>query len=355
VKKNIYKLHRLTGITLGVLLFFLAVSGVLITFRNELMPIVYSEFRVTPGQEEVRPEVLLQTAQSYLKDRRVTNLYAAEEPDQAALILYKTEGHLFPGILTMDPFSGKIIGEMSLFKNIFAVALFFHANFFLSKPGEYTVGFLGLVLIFFVISGFYIWLPKNNASLRLKKLLTFDRLHSQKIHHVLGLIFALPLLLSGATGFLTIYDLSYSVTRLVGQGPVRVEEMSLVRECDFSKDVDALKLVTNDQAKNLISIHLCNKKNAFMKVTYGLSGREFTGGYGRMLIDSHEQKIVQHFDSSKDPKSWNIKRLLIYPLHSGEYFGFIGKVIVLLSGFGLCLLFISGIRLVFLRKFSKRH
>ena len=351
MKKSIYRIHKYAGLTLGLFMFLLALSGVLITFRAELMPMIYPQFKVSPGTTQVPPEVMLRNSQDYLgEDRRITNLYSAEELDESYLILFKDEKKAFPGILTVNPYTGGVIGEMALWQNVFAVGLFFHANFFLGKIGENLVGLFGFVLVLFVLSGIYIWFPKSHLRHKARKLFSPERMNSQKIHHLLGLTLALPLLLSGLTGFLTIFDLSYPVLRLINQDSPRVEELSLKRACDFETDLKALSLATASQIENLISIHLCNKKNAYVKVTYGLTDRHFTGGYGRILIDPQSLKIVQSFDSSKDPGSWNFKRLVIYPLHSGEFFGFFGRLIVLISGIGLMIIFISGVLLSLRRK-----
>lgn len=348
MKKTLYKLHKLSGLTLGIFIFLLALSGVIITFREELLPVVYAEFRVTPAGAELRPEVQLRNAQAYIGHRTVTNFYANGEADEASLILFKDPAHSLPQILVMNPYSGNVIGEMPLIKNIFAVALFFHANFFLGKTGEWLVGILGLVLVLFVFTGIYIWLPKLNVRQKLNQ--TFSgKLSRQKLHHQVGLLLALPLIISALTGFLTVFDLSYVVMKNLRHEPTRPDEMSKVVTCNFENDMKAIGNLSHAHLKNLISIHLCGKKNALIRVSYGVSDRHPTNGYSRILIDPETQKIVQSFDSSKDPSSWNIKRLFIYPLHSGEIFGILGKTIIFLTGLGLMLIFITGILLTFHR------
>lgn len=356
MRKVVYKLHKYTGLTLGVLMFLLAFSGIIITFREELLPVVYKEFSVTPGETELHPEAIIRSANNYLQERQVTNFYAAGDSDEAALILFRDPKKFMPGILTMNPYTGEPIAEMPLWKNIFAVALYIHANFLIGKTGEWLVGILGFVLMLFVVSGFYIWLPKKNILSKLK--LTFGknkRQDSQKLHHQLGLILAIPLFVSALTGFLTIFDLSYYVMASLRNDPKRPEEMSLVRACDFEQDMKALSMLNEFQLKNLISIHLCGKKNALMKVSYGLQSRHPSDGYARLVIDTKKLEVLQGFDSDKDPSSWNIKRLIMYPIHSGEFFGMTGKVIVFLSGVGLMIIFVSGVLLSIRRARMKTH
>lgn len=351
-KKKLYKVHKVSGLTLGFLIFLLALSGTIITFRAEIMPMVYPEFKVTPGHRELPVETLLLQSHDHLgNDKTITNLYTAEDKEEAYLVLYKDPKKLLPGILAIDPYTGKITGEMAVWQNAFAVMLFFHANFFLGKIGSYLVGFLGAVLMFFVISGIYIWLPKHGTLAKFKRLITLQsKNHSQNVHHSVGLVLSIPLFISAITGFLTVFDIAYPIGKMLSGDPSRVEEIEKIGTCDFRREVHSLNVLSSAQRENLISIHMCGKKNSLVKATFGLRDRHFLQGYGRILIDTEKNEIVQNINSDNDPKSWNLKRLIIFPIHSGEYFGMPGRVINLITGLGLMGVFCSGIWLSIKRK-----
>lgn len=341
------------GLTLGTIMFLFGLSGVAITFRHELMPKVYpSMFHIEPEYKAISLERILTSAAAYLgPERRMTNVYASEDPDEAYMILVKDPKAWLPVMVTINQYDGKIVGEMGLIKNFFAVMLFMHSNLFMGKIGSYIVGVMGLVLLFFVVTGIYIWLPSRSLWGKFKRLIEIKRSNlSQKTHHFLGILFALPLAISAITGFLTIFDVTYIVGRPIIGDPVKVEEMEKTGACEFQDQLSALSFVTADMMENLISIHLCTQKSALMKVTYGLRSQHFLDGYGRILIDPAKQEIIQEINSDKDPKSWNFKRLFIYPIHSGEYFGLGGRIIVLISGIALMALFISGVILYIKRR-----
>lgn len=354
MKKTIYQIHKYCGITIGFLLFLSALSGVGISFREELMPIVYKDlFVVEEGQNYLPTYELYSKARAHLgEDKKVTNIYGAEDRHEAYLILYKTPEMSFPGMLTINPYTGAIVGEMSMIKNFFAILLFMHSNLFLGKIGSYIVGLTGLVLMFFVISGVYIWLPqRNNLFHKIKRTFQFSKhLIVQKLHHSLGITFSVILLISAITGFLTIFDVSYQLMRPIRGQAVRVDDMERKSECTYEEQVSVMKNMTPQMEKNLISIHLCTAKNGLMKVSYGLHNRDFLEGYGRIVVDPKTGETLQTANSEKDPSSWNIKRLTIYPIHTGEYLGMFGRVIVFISGFALMILFLTGLTL-----YLKRH
>lgn len=351
-KKLIYKIHKWTGVTFGFILFLLAISGVAITFKHELMPMMYpSYFHIEAGEAHLPLETIARKTQGHLgPEKSMTNLYAAEDKNEAHMILYKDPNASLAMLVTVNPYTGAVIGEMSLAKNVFAVMLFMHANLFLGKTGKYLVGISGLILFFFVLSGIYIWYPQNSFTQKIKRILQFKVNMSQKLHHFMGLTFALPLAVSAITGFLIIFDFGYMIGRPINGDAHRPDEMEVVGVCEKEDQFKALSLLKPEEVKNLISIHFCSKKNSYMKASFGLQNQNFLNGYKRLVIDPKTQTILQDFDSSKDPASWNYKRLTLFPIHTGEYFGMIGRIIVFISGLGLMGLFISGIRLFFKRR-----
>lgn len=352
-KKTLYKIHKWAGITIGIFLFFIGVSGVSITFREELLPRSYPQlFYITLGTPLPVAE-LYQSALNYKSEtQEITNLYTSHHLDEAYMIMVRDSKRMFPLIWTINPYTGQILGEISMIKNFYAVMLMIHTNFLAGKVGSYFVGLLGLALSFFIISGLFIFIPKSKSSLRFKKLMSF-RWSSQHLHHQLG-IFSAPFLLASAlTGFFIVFDIPYYMAQAFN-APPRIEEATQVGPCYYQEQIQVLKSITERTASKLISLHFCTPKNSLMKITYGQTERDFLDGYVREIIDPQYNLALQVFDSKIDHSSWNLKRLLIYPIHTGAYFGLVGRIINLLLGLVLTFLFVTGIRLSIKRAGLKR-
>src|SRR5690606_3052424 len=112
------------------------------------------------------------------------------------IFILKDPSKSLPVMMTVNPFTGETVGVMSMAKNVFAVMLFLHTNLFLGKIGSYFVGILGLIAGLFVISGIYLWLPRTSPLQKLKKGLRAFGSSLQSLHHSLGLLFSIPLLVS---------------------------------------------------------------------------------------------------------------------------------------------------------------
>ena len=352
MKKNIYKIHKYSGLTFGFFILLLAISGVSITLREELLPLVYSElFEINPGETELPVEALYTKANTFLSpEMRITNLYSSGSKDEAYLFLYNEPNLQFPTMLTINQFTGEIVGQMNMINNFFAIMLFMHANLFVGKAGSYLVGVLGFLLCLFVVSGIYIWLPRRNIKAKLNRTFSLKSPSLQKYHHFLGLVFSFPLIISGITGFLTVFDLSYYTARLLQKTPSRIEEMERPGTCTFEQQLNVVKSIPSLMQQNLISVHFCTRKNGLMKVSYGLHDKDFLEGYGRLVVDPVTNSVLQSFDSSKDPGSWNLKRLIIYPLHTGQFFGTLGRLINFVTGISLSVIALTGFFLYRQRK-----
>lgn len=354
-KKLLYKIHKWSGLSLGVFIFLLALSGVSITFREELLPMSYPEFfDVTPQGKALPSLKLYEAGLSYKNEsQRITNLYTAHHDDEAYMLMVKDDTKKFPIIWTINPYTAQITGEISMIKNFYAIMLMMHTNFFAGKTGTYLVGLMGIVLSFFVISGIIIFTPAKHKMARYKSLLHFS-FSSQKIHHQLGVVLAIPLLISALTGMFIVFDIPYYTARVFGT-PVRVEEAVMTGECQVDEEKAVLSTITPEKEDRLISLHFCSPKNSLMKVTYGQTEKDFLDGYVREVINPKTQETLQVFDSKIDPDSWNFKRLIIYPIHTGQYFGIFGRVINFILGMMLMVIFFSGIRLSIKRAKRDSH
>lgn len=339
-KKSLYKWHKRLGLTLGFVLFVLAVSGVTVTYRDELLPVVYPELmQVTPLPERAPLTEQIAAAKAHLKDMPFTHLYTSETDDTSSLFFYKPEGAILPHLLAIDPYTSEIKGSMPLIKNIFGVMVYLHANLLMGKVGSYIVGIMGLILTFFFISGIILWWPRDNW---LSKIKLLPKSGLRGLHRGLGIFLGLPLVFSALTGFILAFDLLQPIGRLTGDAK-KPEEKSELFTCNYDQQVSALNLLSPEQQKNLVSIHFCSTKNGLMKFSYGLDERSGHDGYIRIVVDPRTQKIVQKFDTTKDPASWSANALLVFPMHTGAYFGGLGRILIFACGIALAILYFTGL------------
>lgn len=308
----------------------------LITYRDELLPVVYSDLMLVKTQEkraDLKDQIA--SARAYLKDQPFTHLYTAETDDTSSMFFYRPEGALLPHLLAIDPYTSEVRGTMPLIQNIFGVMIYVHANLLLGKAGSWIVGLMGLLLTGFFISGLIIWWPLENHFLL--KIKTLPKSGLRGLHRCLGLFLGLPLVFSALTGFILAFDLIEKF------GPTKPKEAIEMQSCTYEEQLAALDLLSETQKQNLISIHFCSPKNGLMKFSSGLDERSGHHGYMRQVINPKTKEIVQAFDTTKDPETWSMNQLTIYPMHTGAYFGGLGRILIFICGIALCTLYITGI------------
>ena len=72
--------------------------------------------------------------------------------------------------------------------------------------------------------------------------------------------------------------------------------------------------------------------------------------YRQLWLDQYSGNIL-HQQTAATRSAGDVFQEWLYPLHSGEAFGVLGKLIILLSGFMPLVLFITGV----IRWLEKRH
>lgn len=335
-KKVLYKWHKYLGLTLGLILFILGFSGTIITYRDELLPVLYSDLmQVRPQEHRANLRDQIESARTYLKGQDFTHLYTAETDDTSSLIFFRPEGALLPHLLAIDPYTSEVRGTMPLIKNIFGVMIYVHANLLLGKVGSWIVGIMGLLLTGFFITGLIIWWPHENHFLL--KIRTLPKSGLRGLHRGLGLFLGLPLVFSALTGFILAFDLMEKF------GPSKPKEIVQIQTCNYEDQIKSLDLLSDEQKKNLVSIHFCSPKNGFMKLSSGLHERSGHDGYIRLIVDPKTQTVVQKFDTTVDPETWSMNAITIFPMHSGAYFGGIGRILSFACGIALSILYLTGI------------
>lgn len=315
------------------------------------MPKLYPDLMfVTEKEQRTDLSSQVVAARDYLKDQKITHLYTSERNDTSSMFIYRPDGAFLPHLLAIDPYSNEIKGTMPLIKNIFGVSLYLHANLFLGKVGSWIVGSMGLLLVMFFISGLIIWWTESSVVQKLKLL---PKSGVRGIHRGIGIFVGLPLLFSAITGFILAFDLAQPFGKLLGH-PSRPEELTQSIPCNPTEELRALSILTPEQQNNLVSIHFCSPKNGLMKFSYGHHERSGHDGYVRVVVDPRTQSILQKFDTASDPSTWSANQLIIYPMHTGAYFGGWARILNILCGFALAILFITGLYPTLKKRFRSK-
>ena len=366
IKRCFFWAHLFTGVSAGAVIFCMALSGVLLTYERQIVE--FSEMRYTVPVHR--------TAQRLDTDS-VVAIMQTLHPDQPHIYVrwVNRDGAAIaawagPFSYLLHPYTGAILREgEGLISEFFRAVTDFHR--YVSFTGDYRVvgknitAYANLVLVFLLISGLYLWLPKRLSKRAVKHHLLLSKhanLHQRRHqwHLVFG-IWALPgLLIIALTA--TIFHFDWANRALYGAfgeavppPPLRPTVQHLTPP---AIPYESLYAKAREQASayhynNWYSIWLeigAYKDEARFYIDQSIGHRQELA-YS-LYFDTQTgavSKVLRKEDWSPGGQAWGTARFL----HTGEYFGFIGQTLA--GGLSLlaCILVYTGIVLAWRRLIAK--
>lgn len=192
--------HLIAGITAGVVILVMSVTGVLLTYERQLIAWSDSQYRSTvPAQETSRlpVETLLQTIRTQhpvIAANAITVGSAADAP----LTVAAPQRTLY-----FDAYSGRLLGEGSQgMRRFMSETRAWHRWLAVEGDGRpvarFITGWSNVLFLFIVVSGFYLWFPRKWSWNHVRTVLLFNRTTTARArdfnwHNVIGVWSAVPL------------------------------------------------------------------------------------------------------------------------------------------------------------------
>ncbi|MDF0730281.1 sulfite reductase flavoprotein subunit alpha [Pseudomonas entomophila] len=376
VKKSLFQLHWFFGITAGLVLALMGITGAIWSFQEELLRLFNADvLKVEVRQEGVLPMPELVRRAEAAQGDKVAMLWVDTQAGNAARIFFTPPpGERRGQLRYADPYTGELKGEVAGI-GFFNLMLQLHRFLAMGDTGRQITGACTLMLIFFCLSGLYLRWPRK--ALNWSTWLTFDwarkgRAFNWNLHAVAGTWCLLFYLLFALTGLFWSYDwYREGLNTLLADKPPAGEQPQKRgegrgRQGPQQADKKAAPLVVDYDA---IWHHLQQAAGPRM-TAYNLrlppaGGQPATLFY--LLDDAAHERALNTL--TLDPASGQVKRherytdksfkaqLLqsVYALHVGSYFGLPGRIIVTVASLTMPLFFVTGWLLYLDRRRKKRQ
>ncbi|RAI59589.1 PepSY-associated TM helix domain-containing protein [Roseicella frigidaeris] len=355
-------IHKWLGLILGTLLALIGLTGSLSVFQREIDAWANPALFI-PGPGPARAGAAEALAAALAEDRsgRVS-IIRLPDPVWPVIVVNQTRrGPDGPRLWTVhvDPASGRVLGsrdfEASLPQQIFRL----HANLLL-KPlwGRLLVGSLGLLALFSIGSGLWLWWPREGlgaAMLRLRRrpsqLLLLD------LHKLVGAWLGALLVLSAATGAWlglpgVIGPVIGLVTPVRDAPPVAPDRFAWPPAIDASAaQARAEAALPGSEAGYLSPPH--PGRNSWQVGLRPMGSDPRLRSRSLAWIDPASGAVLGLLGEGHGPLGARMHKDLIW-LHSGALFGLGGRLLALLAGLALPALWISGL-LLWLRRRQLRQ
>lgn len=362
------KLHWLLGITLGASLSFMALSGVTMSFEDEIMQALSPQMTVSPpkGGEPMTTAAVIAALRQQRPGERLMSLQIEQQADRAWTAAFQRgKGQRNQRVL-VNPYSGQTLGEAT-------GAVFFatvrNLHRFLSPEGDNVIGRTitgasAVSLIFFALSG--LWLRWTAGSRGLREWLRPEfrlrgRALYRMLHQVAGSWLVVLYLVSALSGlWWSSQWYRQGVTWLLGSTPAEVVKKPAAEKKTTLKPVEP----DWDRVwQQVVQRYGSQYRSALL----------FLPAPGKAIrvrilpLDASHARALDEL--SINPRTMNVTRQTLYrslpageriltdmdPIHTGALFGIPGRIAITLSSLCMPLFFVTGLLMYWKRRRQRKN
>ncbi|WP_455232173.1 PepSY domain-containing protein [Geopseudomonas aromaticivorans] len=370
-KKILFQLHWLLGISAGLVLALMGVTGASLSYQDELLRLLNpGVMSVEPaiGARPLSPDELVARVGEQLPKRQVLGLTFSADALEAVKVNVSGGGPRGE-TLYADLYSGDVLGA-ARGAGFFQFMMQLHRWLAIGDAGKPITGAATLALVFLCLSGLYLRWPRQTGNWR--AWLTLDWRRSGRgflwdLHAVAGTWVLVAYLLASLTGLYWSYEwYRNGVHALAGEpasqhgGPGKrrgppPQGQAQAEAPRPAVSIDPLWSAFRREVQDdyqLANLRLPERTGQPLQVMYLPEAAEHGRAFNRLNLDA-SGKVLQH---ERYTDKSGVQQLLasVYPLHTGDYFGQPGRILMLLASLCMPLFFVTGWQLYLGRRRQRR-
>ncbi len=363
-RRIMFQIHWFLGITAGLVLALMGVTGAVMSFEDEIMA------ALSPGVVTLAPSPLprlspdqIIAAASYQRGgARVTQIVIERDPTLAAEVTFAPPKGVRRGThMFVDPRTGVLLGPATG-EAFFRTVMDLHR--WLALPGgpngigRQITGFAALSLIFFALSGLYLRWPRRALDWRSWFVLDVRKTGRhlyRTLHAVIGGWLVVFYLLSALTGLTWSYDwykrgATYVLTGKIGKDDGRRGEPAGTARPLAPAWARFVASEGNRFDRVAITVPTGDKPIVMRVLPLGARFDRMTD---ELRFDAATGALVKAERYVKRGSGATIAANF-YALHTGAFFGLAGRILLFASSLTMPLFTITGLLLYLTRRRSKR-
>jgi uncharacterized iron-regulated membrane protein len=365
LRKIIFWCHLPVGVIGGLVILNMCVTGVLLAYEKQITSWADTRgYRSAPpaNQPQHLPVETLITKAHETRGANPTSVTLKADPSAPAEIGFGRETTLF-----VNPYTGAILGEgsprvRSFFRGVTEWHRWLGAKGDNRNVARAITGACNLGFLFLVISGFFLWWPRNWNLKSLRNVMWFRRGLPSKArdfnwHNTIGFWSAVPLFIVVLSAVVISYSWAGNlVYRVVGETPPapRSNQQPPTSQANSGKPVlenlDAAWLRAEQQVSDWRSITLQLPASASAPLTFNID--RGSGGQpqkrAQLVLDQATGNVVRWEPFSTYSRGRQLRSILRFA-HTGEVAGIIGQTVAGLVSLGGAVIVLTGLALAMRR------
>jgi uncharacterized iron-regulated membrane protein len=366
LRKIIFWCHLPIGIIAGLVILNMCVTGVLLTYEKQIISWAdtrgYRSAPPTAESKRLPVEELINKARE-ARGANPTAVTLKSDPAAPAEIGFGRETTLF-----VNPYTAAILGEgsprvRSFFRGVTEWHRWLGAKGDNRNVARAITGACNLGFLFMVVSGFYLWWPRNWNLKSLRNVVWFRRGLPSRVrdfnwHNTIGFWSAAPLLIIVVSGVVISYTWAGNlVYRIVGETPPAPRAANQTPppspshvQSSAPANLNSALQRAEQQVGDWRSITLQLPTNESAPFTFGID--RGNGGQpqkrGQLVLNRATGEVVRWEPFSDYTRGRQLRSILRFA-HTGEVIGLAGQTIAGLVSIGGAFLVLTGFSLAIRR------
>ncbi|GAB2962620.1 PepSY-associated TM helix domain-containing protein [Hymenobacter coalescens] len=343
-KQAIGKIHLWLGLTSGLVVFIVSLTGAIFTFQDDIRDLT-EPWRKVPVQTTamVLPSQLQAAALAAHPGVAAKDCWTTYFGPERSATVYFVDKTGAPLLVYLNPYTGRVLHELDLRTHFFTIIQEIHMHLLLPEAvAKWVIG--GSISIFVVMlgTGIVLWWPKRKQERKQRFTIKWGarwRRVNYDLHNVLGFYVASIALLLALTGLFMIFPWMLDSTIFAINGGRRYPQDKMAAKVDTLHTVPAARQPLPDviyrtvrrrspQAEMVLMGPVGTGKDPVYCWAYGKTLHYYLRDeYGFHPVSGEVLQFIPHSRKSNGTKFADMN----YDLHVGQLLGPGGKVVAFLG------------------------
>lgn len=383
-KKILFQIHWFLGITAGLILSIMGVTGAIYSYDQQILKWVNSDSYVVQAEStpKLTPAQLYQHFNTTQPEIKINSITIAKDPTASSTVNIEKEGERRGYNMMVNPYNAQVLPDIKGRKLLLLIQQI-HRNLTAGEVGKQITGACALMLIYFVLSGLYLRWPKKHSArqwLAVKPKLK-GRNFIWDLHAVVGTWVIVFYLLFACTGLYWSYDwwrsgmfkvMGVEQPKPQGHGSAPQNRgMQQNKRSDHNNDkksepqLDNTQLITalnqtwsgfNSQVGrdySTLTLNLPKKDDGKVELSFVDATPQHERARNQAIYN-YQTGTIEKMELYEDKKLNQKIMSSMLPVHRGSFFGPIYQFVAMLASLAMPLFFVTGLMLYLKRRKQKK-
>jgi uncharacterized iron-regulated membrane protein len=356
-KKAIGKIHLWLGLTSGLVVFIVSVTGCIYAFQVEIQDLIQSYRYIEIEKKPMLPPSIIKSIVEKAVPNKVIHSITYERPGRAAIATIYHYEPTYYYLVYVNPYSGQVLKTVNMDNDFFAFILDGHFYLWLpDKIGQPVVASSTLIFVFMMISGLILWWPKNKSASKQRFSIKWNakwRRVNYDLHNVLGFYMTWVTIILAITGLVwgfQWFSNAYYYTLSGGKQPIEYYEPESGKPLTTTVAESAIdriwkKMIAETPGAQTIEVHPPETSKSTI-VTATTTDTDVYWKHDYRYFDQYtlkEVSVTHPYGRLNDISTADKIMRMNYDIHVGAVFGFAGKLLAFCASLIAASLPITGV------------